>query len=299
MHTTENAKEILSTVQETLDSKTVALFENLINAIQEQSSVITILHNRVLFLENKVNELERYSSKDCLIINNLPLLNGDYTKDVLALFNDVLGVEVTAYDLKAVHPLGVVSKNKPCTVITKFVYFDIKNRIWGRKKFLKNYVNPANKRPVFLNERLTQRDLELKDYAKGLGMYTTTFNSAPQVLVPNANGGYQRHTLVDFKDADDIFQKKKPLLFKQQMTGRNPSMFNMDNKDANLKLQNNKDKRQREQTPRTAETMNIAEKLKQLMDDRDGLVNFIESLQKDSPVPKMMNNKETEGMETN
>ena len=135
MHTTENAKEILSTVQETLDSKTVALFESLFNAIQEQSSVITKLNNRVLLPENKVKELGRYSSKDCLIINNLPSLNGHYTKDVLALFNDVLGVEVTAYDLKAVHPLGVVSKNKPCTVITKFVYFDNKTRIWGRKKF--------------------------------------------------------------------------------------------------------------------------------------------------------------------
>ena len=294
MHTTENAKEILSTVQETLDSITVALFENLINATQEQSSVITKLHNRVLFLENKVSELERYSSKDCPIINNLPLLNGDYTKGVLALFTDVLAVEVTAYDLRAVHPLGVVSENKPCTVITKFVFFEIKNRIRGRKNILKNYVNPANKRPVFLNERLTQRDLELKNYAKSLGMYTTTFNSAPQVLVPN--GEYQRHTLVDFKDADDIFQKKKPLFFKQQMTA---SMFNMDNKDAKLKLQNSKDERKREQTPRTAETMNLAEKLKQLMDDRDGLVNFIDSLQKDLLVPKMMNNKETEGMETN
>ena len=159
-------------------------------------------------------------------------------------------------------------------------------------------MNPPNKRRVFLNERLTQRDLELKDYAKGLGMYTTSYNSAPQVLVPNTNGGYQTHTLGDFKDAHDLFQKK-PLLFKQQMTGQNPPMFNIDNKDANLKLQNSKDKRQREQTPSNAETMNIFEKMKHLMDDRDGLVNFIKSLQKDSPVPKMMKNKKSEGMEIN
>ena len=76
---------------------------------------------------------------------------------------------------------------------------------FGEEKVLKNYVNPANKRPVFLNERLTQRDLEPKDYAKSLGMYTATYNSLTQGLVPNTNGGYQRHTLVDFKDADDIF----------------------------------------------------------------------------------------------
>ena len=134
-------------------------------------------------------------------------------------------------------------------------------------------MNPADKRPVFLNERLTQRDLDLKDYAKALGMYTTTYISEPHFLVPNTNGGYQRHTSIDFKDADDIFQKKKHFLFKQQMTGGNPSMFNMHNKDANFKLQNIKDKRQREQTPRTAETLNIVEKLEQLMDDKDGLVN--------------------------
>ena len=124
-----NAQEILDSVKETLDTKTADLFQCLIAAFGEQSMVIKELQNRVSFLENKVNELERYSSKDCIIIHNLPLMEGSFTDDVLSLFNNVLGVEVNSFDLKAVHPLGVVSNNKPCTVIAKFVYFDLKNRV--------------------------------------------------------------------------------------------------------------------------------------------------------------------------
>ena len=84
------------------------------------------LQNRVSFLENKINEKERYSLKDCTIIHNLPLLEGSFTRDLLSLFSNVLVVEVNSYDLKAFHPLGVVCNNKLCSVIAKFVFFYLK-----------------------------------------------------------------------------------------------------------------------------------------------------------------------------
>ena len=56
--------------------------------------------------------MERYSSKYCVILQNLPLSSGNLTQDVLAFFNDVMGVEVNSYDLKACYPLGPVSRNQ-------------------------------------------------------------------------------------------------------------------------------------------------------------------------------------------
>ena len=142
-----------------------------------KKQLIDGLQNRVHFLENKVNEMERYSSKDCVILQNLPLRSGNLTQDVLAFFDEVMGVEVNSYNLKAYHPLGRVSQNQKFVVIMKFVYFDIKkNRIYSRKKLLKNFLHPVNKQPVYITERLTQRDSELLDCSHGLGMYTITYN---------------------------------------------------------------------------------------------------------------------------
>ena len=71
------------TVKDSLDSKTKDLFESLVIYLQGKDSEIRNLSNRVNYLEVKVNELERYSSKDCVIIQNLPMLHGNIIRDVL------------------------------------------------------------------------------------------------------------------------------------------------------------------------------------------------------------------------
>ena len=139
--------EIKDTVN--IDPKLKGLLQGLIENVKGKDDIIVELQNRVHFLENKVNEMERYSSKDCFILQNLPLRSGNFTQDVLTFFNEVMGVEANSYDLKACHPLhGPVSQNQKCVVIVKFVYFDIKNRIYGRKKLLKDFLHPVNKQPV-------------------------------------------------------------------------------------------------------------------------------------------------------
>ena len=145
------------TVKDSLDSKTEDLFEILVICLQGKDTEIRNLSNRVNYLEVKVNELERYSSKDCVIIQNLSMLHGNTIRDLLDLFNNVLGLDVSDYDMKASHPLGIVSRNQKTSVIVKFVYFETKNRVYGRKNFLKNVLNPVNKEPVYFTERQTKR----------------------------------------------------------------------------------------------------------------------------------------------
>ena len=91
-----------------------------------------------------------------------------------------MGVEVNSYNLRACHPLGPVGQNQ-CVVIVKFVHFDMKNGIFGRKKLLKDFLHPVNKQPVYITERLTQRDSDLLGYSRGLGMNTVIYNCAPQL----------------------------------------------------------------------------------------------------------------------
>ena len=238
-----------------IDPKLKGLLQGIIENVKGEDDIILELQNRVHLLENKVNEMERYSSKDCVIMQNLPLRSGNFTQDVLTFFNEIMGVEVNSYDLKACHPLGPVSQNQKCVIIVKFVYFEIKNRINGRKKLLKDFLHPVNKQPVYITERLTQRDSELLDYSRGLGMYTVTYNCAPQVFVSKADGGFQRHNLVDIKDADQIFKNKNPLMARQANIARkqNPRVIQ--------KIQNNFSrppivsvrKRDREITPNNVE----------------------------------------------
>ena len=58
--------EIKDTVN--IDPKLKGLLQWLIENVNTKDDIIVELQNRVHFLENKVNEMERYSSKDCVIL---------------------------------------------------------------------------------------------------------------------------------------------------------------------------------------------------------------------------------------
>ena len=94
--------------------------------------------------------------------------------------------------MKACHQLGPITdvKRPPSIIATKFIYFDMKNRIWMRKKLLRGFVSPLNRQPVFLFERLTQHDKDRVDLAERNGCRVNTNNCQPQLLVENQNGKF-------------------------------------------------------------------------------------------------------------
>ena len=202
---------------------------------------------------------------------------------------------MNSYVLKACHFLGLVSQNQKCVVIVKFVYFDIKNRIYGRKMLLKEFLHPVNRQPVYITERLTQRDSELFDYSRGLRMYTVTFNCAPQIFVSKANGGFQRHNLVDMKDADQIFKNKNPMITRQAINVRNQNPRGVQNNQNNFSRPPivAVRKRDREITPNNVERSQLVDELYSRLPDPVKLVQFLESLQRDSPQSKFVNNGNT------
>ena len=52
--------------------------------LESQQDEITEIRSEVHFPKNKLNDVERYQSKDCIIFRNLPLLsNRNVTEDVV------------------------------------------------------------------------------------------------------------------------------------------------------------------------------------------------------------------------
>ena len=126
--------EIKDTVN--IDPKLKGLLQRLIENVNAKDDINVGLQNWVHFLENKVNEMERYRSKDCVVLQNLPLRSGNFNQDVLAFFNKIMGLEVNSYDLKACHPLGFVSQNQKRMISSKICLLRYKKQnLWQKKVF--------------------------------------------------------------------------------------------------------------------------------------------------------------------
>ena len=106
------------------------------------------------------------------------------------------------------------------------------------EKAIIEFLHPVNKQPVYITERLTQRDLELPDNSRGLAMHTVTYNCAPQVFVSKADGGFRRHKLVDMKDANQIFKNKNPMMARlaNNVRNQNPRVVQINQKTTFLAL---------------------------------------------------------------
>ena len=86
------------------------LLSMIITNMEEKDRKIASLEEHVNILSKKVNEIEeieRYSSKDCFIINNLPLMS-NYWVDVLGFFHAALNIKVDRDQIVACHPLGPI-----------------------------------------------------------------------------------------------------------------------------------------------------------------------------------------------
>ena len=66
-------------LESSIDPKLFEFLSELVTNLKEKDQFITTLKQEVWCLNKKVNELERYSSKDCIIIQNLPVLSPNQT----------------------------------------------------------------------------------------------------------------------------------------------------------------------------------------------------------------------------
>ena len=199
---------ILNTLDDGISPAVKDLFRKICVDFEKKKDQIIDLQNEVQYLKQKTNEIERHQSKDCIIFRNLPLVsNKTVTDDVIYFVNRVLGINMAVKDLVGCHELAQIKDHsRPPPIIAKFNNFDLKTRIWGRKKLLRNFLNPFNQNSVFMDERLTKVDKELYEYAKDQGFRVLSKNSKPQVLLKFDNN-VQLHTIASKKDVDELAAK--------------------------------------------------------------------------------------------
>ena len=123
---------------ETLDEPSKEILKNPNKENFAKNTRIAELESEVAQMKIKVNQLEIYQSKDCLIFRNLPFSSNEtYLSDLIDLIRSLLNVKTEPRDLKACHLLGRGLPFNPPPAIAKFVYFDKKEIIWTRKGLLR------------------------------------------------------------------------------------------------------------------------------------------------------------------
>ena len=84
------------------------ILANLTSVIAEKDQQIIELRNEITDLKSRVAEQERYTSKDCLIIENLPWnrQSGPLAKQVCEFLRTYLSFNIQPDAFKACHPLS-------------------------------------------------------------------------------------------------------------------------------------------------------------------------------------------------
>ena len=104
-------------------------------------------------MELRVLDVEKYNSKDSIVINNPPIRQGcNIMRTILDFMNDIFGTAIKPEQVVACHQLGGFSAGPPAVII-KFVYFRDKEFFWKHKYFLKGITNDQNNYPIYFTER--------------------------------------------------------------------------------------------------------------------------------------------------
>ena len=199
------------------DPKLRRVLLELYGKLLKKDNVIINLQNRLSELENRVLDNEKYTSKDCLIFENMPRTTDGrpLPQQVCEFLKVFLNYNTQPANFKACHVLGKGNGRYPPAVIVKFVYFEEKSEIYHRKSWLARKANPYNGSPIFIKERLPKVQKELKDHADELDLITTTNNCNVKVFTKNADGIFKSVEVKSKRSIDDIkevaLKKNKPM----------------------------------------------------------------------------------------
>ena len=124
---------------------------------KKKEEKISNLENKVSFLNERVNELttaiekqEQYSRRNCLLLHGIQEnTNEDTDKLSLDMVNNNLQLDLTGENIERTHRIGKPkSDGKPRPIIIKFVRYNVRRKVYTRKKMFKG-------KKISLTESLT------------------------------------------------------------------------------------------------------------------------------------------------
>ena len=171
--------------------------------ITHRNQKINELENEVTDSKKRVQLQEPYSSKDCLIFYNFPVNTSSPTSSehMCEAIKRYFEFSLEPTDFKACNVLPAKhGKNVPINI--KFIYFADKDEIFNRRKQLAGCKKLG--KALYVSERLSKSDVEIKQKCNELGLITTTKNSAVKVFFKNPGGGLYSQEMNSVKAVEQL-----------------------------------------------------------------------------------------------
>lgn len=115
--------------------------DNCLKELSTIRAVVDELQRKTVACEERVDDLEQYSRRNCLLIHGIPEKTRESTTDLsLDLFYNKLGIDIDYHDIDRTHRIGSQrrSGSKPRPIIVKFVSYQARDEVWFNKSKLKN-----------------------------------------------------------------------------------------------------------------------------------------------------------------
>ena len=138
----EEAKESQIKVTESLEFMS-AKFDDLEKEIKEKDKKINQLEKTIenlvdkqKIVSSKIDNLEKYSRRNCLVLHGVNESNGESTNEIIIkTFSEELGVEIKEDDLDRSHKQRKPKRkyNKTRSIIVKFARFAVRREIFMKK----------------------------------------------------------------------------------------------------------------------------------------------------------------------
>lgn len=136
---------IIGSIPSTLPSPTVDSLKLMQNLFQSFKSFVTeeikSMNSKIQSQDDKIDDLESYSRRNCLLLHGIPESTSDSTEDdclqaVLDVFQKKMKVQVSAHHIDRTHRLGP-KKQKARPVIVKFCSYVQRRLVFLNKSSLK------------------------------------------------------------------------------------------------------------------------------------------------------------------
>ena len=198
------------------------MYEELKEGNQQTAKKVRDVFDFCDYLDERLRNQERYTSKDCVILQNPPFDARDEAKlcqIILNFFKDQLKVkDIVDKSLKAYHILPnrrEVSGGLMPTVIVKFVYFKDKDEVFKNRRKLRDFKNPINNKNTYIMERLPAVEHDIRAEADKRNYVVSTRNCMLCVLC-HING---KDVFIPVRSKQCLDNLRNPVARKQFATG--------------------------------------------------------------------------------
>lgn len=150
------------------------LIEEYINETDKLRVENITLKKQVTTLENRIEDLENYSRRNCIEIQGIPEEKGENVTDVVKKVGEALGVKIADDMIDACHRVGGrTGEKRPRGIILKLVRRTDKDTIMRKRQerkrdFSTRHLGMSSDTPVYLNDSLSPSRRRLLGRARQL-----------------------------------------------------------------------------------------------------------------------------------